>query len=299
MFDKTTKCSLCNSIEYSTVYEGKIRDGSIGNYTKKDHKVVKCKSCNLIRLYENPNSNTFYKTEEYREKYNDTSSPDDYLKMHDGEQSSRLEKIGIEYFRNKVVLDFGCGGGSFLDLIRGVAKETLGIEPFEGYHNHLSNNHHKVFRSADEALENCEGKIDTIVSTGVIEHVENPLKYLIDAYKLLKAKGKMYIETDNINDILFYMNDPELNKFFYRTVHLWYFEGSTLQKISEKAGFKNVKVSHRHNFDLSNLLIWLKDKAPSGVGKLKIFDDRVNNAWKSFLEDSGQSDLVCVTMSKD
>tara|TARA_A100001015_G_scaffold266455_1_gene315696 strand:+ start:1613 stop:2515 length:903 start_codon:yes stop_codon:yes gene_type:complete len=297
--DNKIVCNLCNCTDDAIVYEGPIRDGTAGNYTKNNYKVVKCKSCKLVRLSENPNNDDFYKTNEYRENYNETFLADDYLKMHDKEQSPKLEKIGIDYFRDKIVLDYGCGGGSFLDLIQGVSKETVGIEPFIGYHDHLASNNHKIFSSVNEAIKEYKGKIDTIISTGVIEHVDNPYDYLSTAYDLLKKKGRMYLETDNVNDILFRLNTPYLNKFFYRTVHLWYFEASTIKKMSEKAGFSDIEISHRHNFDLSNLIVWLKEQIPSGVGKLDFFDDRINIAWRSFLEETGSSDLVCIKMKKE
>ena len=293
-----TSCNLCNNNEYDVIYDNFIRDGVFGKKTKIKHKVVKCKGCGLVRLLDNPLSIEYYESDQYRNAYNSTSDVSDYLDVHDIEQMPRLNKIGINAFRDKVILDHGCGGGAFLDLISGVTNQTIGIEPFEGYHKSLTARNHEFYGNADSAINSLEGKVDTIVSFGVIEHVEDPTKYLKDSHKLLCKDGKMFIETDNLDDILMKFNLPEFNQFFYRTAHLWYFDSKTLKKVAQNAGFSNIKLSFRHNFDLSNAFMWMRDNSPTGNNKLSIFDSRLNDAWVAFMESSGQADLVCIEMSK-
>lgn len=291
-------CRLCDSEEYSVEYVGPIRDGEYGNETKQNVEVVKCSGCGLVRLKENPLPENYYESNEYRESYNSSADPADYINMHDIEQAPRVNKIGIKPFRNKNVLDYGCGGGSFLDHVKGVASTTYGIEPFTGFHNSLGKRGHKIFSNGDAALDACKGEIDTIVSFGVLEHVDNPFAYLNTAYGLLKDGGKMYLETDNLNDFLMVLGINEFERFFYRTAHLWYFNAETLTGLVEKCGFANIQISYRHNFDLSNTLMWLKDRRPTGNGKLDLFDNRLNDTWRAFLNEKGFSDLVCVEMSK-
>jgi hypothetical protein len=128
--------------------------------------------------------------------------------------------------------------------------------------------------------------------------VENPQQYLKDAFFLLKKGGKMYLETDNLNDILMKLNVKFFDKFFYRTAHLWYFDNITLRKISEQAAFSNIKISFRHNFDLSNTILWLRDEEPTGNGKLNFLNDKIDKNWIEFVESSGLADLVCIEMTK-
>ena len=214
MNNKIETCALCESNEYFTVYKNKIRDGSFGKITKQEHEIVKCIKCGLVRLLQIPFSKEFYVTDEYRETYNDTHDVSDYISMHDHEQANRLSNIGMESIRDKVILDYGCGGGGFLDLASGVAKTTIGIEPFEGYHSSIIKRGHIVFKSADDALKKYENKIDLIVSTGVIEHVENPSMYLENAYKLLKNNGEIYLDTDNLNEISMQFQNVKFQEFF-------------------------------------------------------------------------------------
>ncbi len=293
-----TDCSLCPESGYDIIYDDFIRDGVFGRKTKIKHKVVKCKGCGLVRLLENPLTMEYYQSDEYRNVYNETSDVSDYIEVHDIEQMPRLSKIGVQAFRDKIILDHGCGGGAFLDLASGVANTTIGIEPFTGYHESLTSRGHEVFGDSISAINSYEGKVETIVSFGVLEHVEDPTQYLKDSFDLLANGGKMYLETDNLDDILMKLNISEFDQFFYRTAHLWYFNDKTLRKVVEDTGFSDIEISFRQNFDISNAMMWLRDGKPTGNGKFDIFDSRVNSAWIQFIESAGLGDLVCVEMTK-
>lgn len=293
-----TSCDLCNVQDYEVIYDDVIRDGVVGLKSTIKHKVVKCSGCGLVRLLDNPLTMEYYQSDEYRNAYNETSNPSDYIKMHDKEQPPRLDKLGADFFRDKIVLDYGCGGGAFLDLVSGLSGKTLGIEPFLGYHESLIGRGHEIFSNAELAKSKYKDKIDSIVSFGVLEHVENPQQYLKDSYCLLKKGGKMYLETDNLNDILMKLDIPSFNEFFYRTAHLWYFESKTLKQLAEQVGFSGIRISFRHNFDMSNVMLWLRDNKPTGNRKLDFLSNGVHQNWIEFVESSGLADLVCIEMTK-
>ena len=260
--------------------------------------MIKCCGCGLVRLLDNPLTMEYYQSDEYRNAYNETSNPSDYIKMHDNEQPPRLDKIGADFFRDKTVLDYGCGGGAFLDLVSGLSGKTLGIEPFSGYHESLIGRGHKIFPDIETAQSEYKDQVESVVSFGVLEHVENPQQYLKNAYGLLKKGGKMYLETDNLHDILMKLNITSFDEFFYRTAHLWYFEDKTLKQMAEQAGFLDIKISFRHNFDMSNVMLWLRDNKPTGNGKLDFLSNGVDQNWIEFVESSGLADLVCIEMTK-
>ena len=128
-------CFICNHKSTKIIYNEKIRDGSFGKFSKRKYSIKKCNKCNFAWLH--PSINIDYNKKEYRKKYNKTEKINSYFIDHDYLQNELISKIGIEKFRNKTVLDFGCGGGSFLDLISNVSKKTYGIEPFKEYHKSL------------------------------------------------------------------------------------------------------------------------------------------------------------------
>ena len=94
------KCISCGNEKYETLYEGTLRSGSYGKSTKSTNSVIKCTQCGLSRLKEFPEIS--YSSDQYRLDYNDTTAIGDYFKNHDVEQNSRIARIGIEKFRNKV-----------------------------------------------------------------------------------------------------------------------------------------------------------------------------------------------------
>jgi len=298
MTEQLTKCNLCEDVRVSLIYDGPIRSGTHGKYTSELHRVVKCEGCGLVRLEKNPVGMAFYQSNEYRLTYNDTDEVAEYEEVHDIEQPSRLEYHGVESFRNKVVLDHGCGGGAFLDLVSGVASTTIGVEPFSGYHKALQKKGHLVYSNVSEALTDFEGSVDTVVSFGVLEHVEDPQLYLRDSFRVLTKGGQLLLETDNLNDILLKIESTTFESFFYRTAHLWYFDSNTLNLAVKNAGFQDVKITHRHNFDLSNALLWGSTGKPTGNRKLEMITSEVNSVWKAFLELHGYADLVCAVGRK-
>ena len=215
-------CISCKESELFKVYEGPIRSGSFGKISEDSYSVLECIECNLkfldpsLRLitdWTNTVCPTMISCQEH-----------DYLKMHDHEQNERLHRIGVENFRGKTVLDFGCGGGSFLDCIKGLATKTIAVEPYSGFHAGLKARGHEVFSSATEAMADYSNRIDILISFGVIEHTENPLVYLEQAKSFLSESGKLFLETDNSDDFLMQLDLPEFKMFFYRTAHYWYFD---------------------------------------------------------------------------
>ena len=60
----------------------------------------------------------------------------------------------------------------------------------------------------------------------------------------------------------------------------------------EIAGFENISEGFRHGYDLSNAFMWMKDRVPTGIGKVNNISEFCNDAWKRFLEDSGEAELL-------
>lgn len=289
------KCISCNSENFKIIYEGPIRAGSYGKLTTQNYKVIECVNCTLTRLEEFPEIH--YENDEYRLNYNDTADIADYFKNHDHEQTPRISKIGIEKFRNKVVLDFGCGGGSFLDSIKGIAKKTIGIEPFVGYHQSLKSRGHEVYPDIRDC-SHLDATIDVVISFGVIEHINEPLEYLRKSYSLLKLNGTMYLETDNLDDILVKLGFKEFNPFYYRTVHSYYFNAKSLHDLATRAGFGNINIGFRHGFGLSNTINWLNNRKPGGTTKIDYITPEIDFAWVQMLEKEGMAELLHFELEK-
>lgn len=106
-------------------------------------------------------------------------------------------KVKLKFFaphisKEDFVVDFGCGGGYLLSNI--VAREKVGIEINETARKQAEKLGIKTVRSAEE-LEN--DSVDVVISSGALEHVENPLGILRDLYTKLKPGGKIVFHVPN------------------------------------------------------------------------------------------------------
>lgn len=288
-------CSICSSAA-TLVYHGPIRSGSYGRVTADAHSVYRCAGCSVEFLH--PAPAVEYESESYRSDYNGSVDVASYFKAQDGLAVSYFALLTRRAnFRDAVVADFGCGGGSFLDAARGQARTTIAIEPFVGYHESLRARGHAVYSYGADFLSDARRPaVDVAVSLHVIEHVPDPVAYLREMREALAPEGVAFVLTPNTDNVLLRLDAPGYRSFDYRTVHRWYFNGSALQRCAQNAGFDTANIFHQHNYDLSNAMLWLRDGRPTGNGALDVFDARINDAWSSFLESNGLADTVWVEL---
>ena len=72
------KCKICKSDSFTKIYKGKIRKGTFGNYIDNAN-IFKCKNCHVWFLEEKFCKKTkFYKSDQYRNKLNQSYSLDEY-----------------------------------------------------------------------------------------------------------------------------------------------------------------------------------------------------------------------------
>ncbi len=122
------------------------------------------------------------------------------------EVSHTYLKPSVEYFLRdippgSVVLDLGCGNGSFLSLFRDRGWRLYGVD-FSPTGIELAK---QSFPEIDFTLADAElpagdllkrvGPMDLIISTEVIEHLYNPKAFLHNAYSLLKPGGILVLTT--------------------------------------------------------------------------------------------------------
>ncbi len=293
-------CKICGSNKFDVLYEGPIRTGRFGNISQTQYSIKRCLSCSVIFL---PNiiedHNLYYESQSYREEVDGIISDVEYFLLHDGEQTRHLGITGTSIFRNKIVTDIGCGAGSFLDIIKGYAKETIGVEPSTIYRNSLQKRGYLSYPYVQDALVEKENRVEVAVSFSVLEHVEDPLTFLKEIYKLLSPGGKLILSTPNADDILLSALPEVYPQFFYRKAHLWYFNQNSLLKILKFSGFSGIKIIPHHRFGLSNFVLWLRNKSPSGNMRLEYITETLENIWKSELERTSRCDYLYAIADKN
>ena len=292
-------CKICCCSEFTVVYDDVIRNGSVGNYTNDKVKLFQCKNCGAIFHLPYVSNDEYYRSEEYRTSVDGSSDADTFQKNHDKESLDKLEYTGTEIFRNKVVADIGCGGGSFLDYVRGVAKEIIAIEPSENFLHYLHNKGIVAFPYAKDAVIDFKEKVDIVTSFDVIEHVEDPVTFLRDSYTLLNEKGTAIIGTPTDAPFMrSLLGNVYEKKVLFSVQHLWYLSEESIKIAAKKAGFKKYEVKYFQRYGISNMMAWLRDKKPEGNIHFNGVSDTLNAVYKEELERQKLGDYIVLYASK-
>lgn len=107
-----------------------------------------------------------------------------------------------EMFRDKVILDIGCGaGGKTLYYASLGAQYVIGIDPVEHYKAEAeglarSKGLDKItsFITGDAAQMPLESNaVDTIIMNDAMEHVDDPVAVVNECYRVLKKGGRLYV----------------------------------------------------------------------------------------------------------
>lgn len=184
------KCGICGSDDTAVIYDDVVRNGGIGKYTDEKYQMYQCQACGTIfHKLDEAKSDAYYQSTEYRLEMNETADVDGYDRLHDGEVLEKLEYTGTDIYRNKIVADIGCGGGSFLDFVAGAAKEIVAIEPSASFRKALSAKGYRAYPYASDAMHDFAGKIDVVTSFDVIEHVNDPAEFMKDVHALLSKEN--------------------------------------------------------------------------------------------------------------
>lgn len=150
-----------------------------------------------------------------------------------------IENI-LNNFNNKFdkVLDYGCGNKPYKELFTGVCNNYFGAD-LQG------NNFAEIIINTDGTLPTENQTFDCVLSSQVLEHVENPLLYLAEAYRVLKEDGLIILSTHG-----YWQYHPDPNDF-------WRWTSAGLKKILVDAGFKIENIYSIQTFPSISLQLWL------------------------------------------
>ncbi len=292
----TTSCKICGSTALRVAYEGPIRLGRFGTLSPEPHAVRQCEQCGVQALPPIMGDlSEYYEGAQYREEVNAGAAAADYYRLHDAEQARNVGLTGTARFRGKVVMDVGCGAGSFLDAVQGYAGKVVAIEPSGEFQEELRHKGFETFSYPQDAHATWAGKVDVAVCFSVIEHVEDPVGFLRSIRALLAPGGACLLTTPNAGDLLVAALPGAYPSFFYRKVHLWYFDRMSLQRAFSEAGFSACEVAGHHRFGLGNFLLWLREQRPSGQASLAAITPAMDAVWKSELERTFACDYLFAT----
>jgi SAM-dependent methyltransferase len=281
-------CPVCQVDRWTTVYEGPIRDGTFGQ--SRPARIARCTSCGIDRLAEDVVLGEQAYRGDYRTHVGQDHDLARHFVQHDELARFTLDVIWPRSFRDKTVVDVGCGGGSLLDHIRGLPREIIAVDPDEGFGPLLAARGYRWYRSLQDAAKDVNRRANIALAIQVIEHVVNPVQFLREICDLVAADSVVVVSTPNRDDILMKLLPADFPAFFYRTQHRWYFDAESLALTARAAGYEVAETVYAHRYGMANALLWLRERKPSGRDGLPGIDTMADKLWSSYLEQSGQAD---------
>ena len=237
--NKTAKLLFENKIikkENIQVFSNRTRDN-------KDLKVFEDIKSGLVFLKNKTKLDINYYKNKKNKKY--FSKPNLNLRKRDAKRRfNQFEK----YFKNKKILDYGSGNCEFVNYLKNKKYNIFGYEP----QKNLNKNRYIFSNFAD--FENL--KFDVITLFHVLEHLDDPIKYLKQIKTITNKNGRIIIEVPHANDFL--LKKSNLNEFKNFTLwseHYILHTATSLNKFLKIAGFKNIKIKYFQRYNIYNHIL--------------------------------------------
>jgi len=148
----------------------------------------------------------------------------------------------FEQFRKKnKILDVGCGPGLFLIEAKKRGWEVLGTEFTDQQIAYLEGQGIKITKGKLTPTSFKKESFDVIISSEVIEHINNPVEEMKLFNSFLRKGGLTYITTPNFDAIERYLLKGKYNVIAYPE-HLCYYTPKTIDLLLRNCGFDKLKV---------------------------------------------------------
>ena len=243
-------CHNCNSTNYEILHKG-TRD-------KNNLDVLICKDCGLLFLSDFSHiSEKFYAEGGMLNNKIDLQVWINATKEDDFRRFSTLKNK----IKNKVLVDFGCGNGGFLNFVKEICDKVYGIE--------LQKDNYDYFKKCNlnviSDIELLPEKVDFVTMFHVLEHLKNPVEELKKLKPYLKENAKVIIEVPNSKDALISLyNCKSFKDFVFWSCHLFVYNEKSLRQIVQKAGYKINTVKYIQRYNFLNHLYWIFQNKPGG-----------------------------------
>jgi SAM-dependent methyltransferase len=257
---QNTKCLLCDGI-------AELKHNEFVGYQEPlKFKIYCCKNCNTAfsmprieadEIYENiyrnghnvPGYDRYWK---YMRAIKDHNNPFDYLAEAEETYWGVREALNqvVKDKQSSRVLEIGSGLGYLTYSLRKAGYNALGIDISQAAVN-LANktfgNFYILGKLAEYAQTNIES-FDIVILTEVIEHINEPIKFISSILKLLKPNGRVIITTPNKSSYLL--------EIIWQTdlppVHCWWFSEESMKYMANKMklglSFINFRAFHKKNY---------------------------------------------------
>lgn len=230
----SSKCKICDSNDSIIISE------------VNGIKILRCNNCGQFYADVEAHANQIVYTQNYYVGY----------RMLENVGKQRYFKKTVEQITSLIpcgkLLDIGCGTGDFLEQAKGIFQ-IYGIETSQWAAKYAVNRLGCQIKT--EGLKDSAYPaeyFDVVHCHHVIEHVEDPLTFLMDVRRILKPKGVLVIEIPNeFGHAINYIKNSFRAILFRKgwvpvtppPEHRFYFSDSTFQSLIVKANFTIIQTN--------------------------------------------------------
>lgn len=297
MEEKIISCTLCGCKDTEKI------DSLIRNADNDKYKMYKCSCCETHFLYPRPDEEQLeeyydgaFREQVHSQAYYEKSYMDRVFSKFFKEAQVRTDRVKDDMSKTDCVLEIGCSVGYFMKAISPYVGKVYGTEWDKKAGQYIKDTYPEFMVSQNP--EDFGVKFDKIFMFHVLEHIANPIDFLIGLKKILNPGGVIYVEVPNADDIL--VKTYKCKAFmehYYKLAHLYNFNEVGMNYVLEKAGLKG-EINYIQRYDISNHLVWLGQGVPKGNSRFAdILGDDVNNAYVDALVKAKETDTIFVKIS--
>lgn len=191
-------CPICKSERLEPVFPAK--DYTVSG---KSFEIVACRHCNLRFTQDVPDQDEigpYYKSEDYISHTNSSKGLINSLYQKVRNITMRQKTAVIKKYtglQKGVLLDVGCGTGSFLNSMQQGGWSVTGLEPDEAARQLALKLHGLKVLPSHEIFNLKPAIFNAITLWHVLEHVHQLHEYIQQLHSLLAPGGKVFIAVPN------------------------------------------------------------------------------------------------------
>ncbi len=238
-------------------------------FRKNGKTFLKCPGCRLVRVRPLPSPDEL--REYYGHEYALPTGMGAALAAEE-EMASVTARSRLAVVRRHALgelwLDVGCGTGVFLSELRKAGLNGEGLDLSESAVQQARQRRLMAHSTTVESFVPAS-PIDVVTAFDVIEHVLDPVSFLENARRLVRAGGRLALTTPDTTSLICSIMGRRWY-FYIPEQHLFYFNRYNLQKLLARLHFEVVHVSRARKaltFDYSLLQLQAFNPVVARFGK--------------------------------
>ena len=254
------KC-LCGNENYQVkAYGFQMRFSCYGH----NKNVVECNKCGLIQLF------PLWTPEELNDLYLKYSEKRDFAGQ---KKFKHIDNYLKKYIGKKdVVLEIGCGKGDNVRWLRNDCYNIIGVD-----RDPTVQEKDVIFTCEFEDYDICK-KFDFIYAIHVLEHIDNPVRFINKIIDKLNYKGRLLLELPNIEDPLYTIyKNKKYSEYMWYPYHIYNYSFKTVSDLFrrlDRLDMKDVRIIRKQRYGILNHMRWLIKGKPGNINfHIPIVDD--------------------------